>query len=228
MNKYHRIFVLAFMLIFFDICASALDVSAKQGNFSIEAFAGGGFGPEDQDTGANFGSTLGGGVGVGYEVVDNLQLRADLGLYKWKDKVAGTFRTCPNPYVGGCGNSSGTIEEKLQNMPLFIGGRYLFRVNPKVTPFVDLGASLNFQKAKQEGDLVCSGCQPFPAPFHFSESTRASNIGVVPGFGIQVMLLEHLDIGAVARYYLIGKGVGDANNLDSKFLSLGFFISYKL
>lgn len=226
MNRYSLRCAFIVILVCVNMCTLILNASAKQGDFNIEGFAGVGFGPKDQDTDANFGSTFGGGGGIGYEVVDDLQLRADFSFFKWNKKITGIFRTCPNPFVGGCGDSSGTVEEELQNIPLFLGGRYLFRVNPKVTPFIDLGISVNFLKAELDGDLICTGCQPFPAPFHLRESTRAINIGVVPGFGIQSMLLQDLNIGAVVRYYLVEKGVGDANNLEPKFLSLGFFISY--
>lgn len=181
-------------------------VFAKQGDVTVEGFVGIGTGPDDEEI--DFGTGVGGGAGFGYEVVDNLQLRADLSFFKWKsDELSLT-----DPDFGTL-----KVTEDLRNIPIFLGGRYFFPVAPRFRPFVELGVSVNLLKVKADVEL-------FGTSVSVSES--ATKIGVVPGVGVELMVTPQLGLGVDLRYYLIGKGIGDADTVKPSFFSAAAMIAY--
>jgi len=206
---------------------------AGQGELSIEGFGGGAIGPKDENFGVTFRSAFGGGAGIGYEVVENLQLRVDLGYYRWGKAGGGTVTpwTC-NQNAGFCVPNSGTVDEKLYDAPIFLGGRYFLHLNKEVSPFFELGMTANSLEAKYDGRLACvcvvpAIFPPLPPPLH-SEVSRALRFGVAPGFGVRFMIARHVDLGLSARYDLVQNGIGNAHNLHPSFLSVSFFAAYRI
>lgn len=118
------------ILAFSMVAGFVNDSLAKQGDFSIEGFVGLGIGPDDPDF--DFGTAFSGGIGVGYEVIDKLQLRADISSpYKWNDDYQG-------------------VNMELRNIPLFLGGRYFLPISTNTKLFGELGLSVNFYEAEMQ------------------------------------------------------------------------------
>jgi len=206
---------------------------AGQGEVSLEGFGGGGVGPEDGSFGVNFNSAIGGGAGIAYEVVENLQLEMDVAYYRWGKAGGGsvTAWTC-NTLIGiDCGATSGTVDEKLSDTPIFLGGRYLFHLNNMISPFLELGLTANILEAKFDGELLCNSCPrvaiccpgPPPPVTQTSETTRALRFGVAPGFGVKFVLTRHVDLGVAFRYNVVDDGVGNAHNLHPSFVTFSLF-----
>lgn len=190
--------VLISFLSFFMIISLSTSTFAKQGDTSIEGFVGIGRGPDDEEI--DFGTEIGGGVGFGYEAIDNFQLQVDISYYKWSESE-------------NVGSIVGT--EELRNIPLFLGGRLLLPVTPKIKFFGELGLSVNFLKISAK------------SPGLFSESESKTKIGVVPGIGGYYMVTPQLGLGLGLRYNIIGKGIGDADTVEPSYFSANALISYQ-
>lgn len=190
-------FILLMLLLLTGITSS--NVFAKAGDVSIEGFAGIGIGPDDPDF--DFGSTFGGGIGFGYEISDNFQLRTDVAYYKWDDTIT-------DPFLGN-------VKLTLRNIPVFLGGRYYAPLNEKVRIFGELGLGVNFYEA----EFKILGT---------SISESETKLGVIPGIGIEVMMTPRLGLGASARYHAISKGVGDFDDGETSHVSTVVLINYHL
>lgn len=184
-------------LTFFIVMSHTTQASAEQGELSVE-FAGGiSIGPGDP--GFDFGTTLTGGVGVGYMVNDDIQILGDIRHFRWEDDFnAALFRN---------------INLKLQNIPVFLGERYFVSANENVRVFVELGLSVNHYKA----EFRISGV---------SKSESEVKIGFVPGVGIKVMVTDQIGVGVNGRYYYTSDGVGGLGVGKTNSLSIAGLISY--
>lgn len=177
------------------------NVFAKQGDLYIEGFVGIGTGTDDEEI--DFGTEIGGGFGFGYEVADNFQLRTDISYYNWSEDVI---------------VSGQNANEELRNIPVFLGGRYLFSLTPDFKLFGEFGLSVNFLKIKASarGPMVW-----------FSVSESETKLGGVPGIGGYFMMTPHLGLGIGLRYHFIGKGIGDVDSVKSRFFSVEALITYQ-
>jgi hypothetical protein len=223
MKKHHWWIRFLFILILLVFVKTPPNTFAARGDVSIEGLAGVGLWPEGQ-TKTDLGSTLGFGLGFGYEIIDNLQLRTDVGYYHWNKEVTGFFRSC---FFGpGC---TTTFDEHLTNRAAFLGMRYLLRLSPRITPFIDFGIGVNFLEVEQEDDLLIAGLDVFgipPAPIHLSNGERSIRLGAIPGVGVLLSLNRRIDAGILLRYYWIQKGVGDFSEVNPSFMNIAFLISY--
>ncbi len=98
------------LLLFFFVLGLSPVASAEKGDGAVELMLGFGFGPDSSDF--EFDTTLGPGLGLGYEVADGIQLRTDVSYFKWDDE--GTDCNL----VGTCTDQA----IKLSNIPVFVGG----------------------------------------------------------------------------------------------------------
>lgn len=175
------------VLVFF-LMAITHNVSAKEGDSSMEMFVG--FveiGPTQ--VGISIVELAGRGIGVGlgygeFEKFDNLQLRVDVSIFN--------FQT-----------TTEIIDESMDNISIFLGGRYSFLATQNIRPFIEGGLSVNFLKSESNISLDTS-----LGSFSASASERETKIGVVPGIGVQFMATPDASIGIGFRYHLISKGVG--------------------
>ena len=191
------------LLLFFLVFGLPPLASAEKGDGSVELMLGFGFGPDDPDF--KFDTTFGPGIGLGYEVADNFQLRADVSYFKWDDDA-----TVCDPFLG-CLN----LSLDLENLPVFVGGRFLAPLTDDIQLFAELGLSANFMKAEMTD--VDSGAT-------ISESE--TKIGIVPGLGIEFRFSPQIGLGANVRYNLISKGVGDFDEGGTSFLSAAALVAY--
>jgi hypothetical protein len=131
----------------------------------------------------SFGTTLGLGVGVGFDLSDSLKPssgkifgRADINYFSWDESVWG-------------------ISASYTRVPIFVGGRYYIPASgSNVAVFVEAGLEFSFDK------------QEIPLPFFFgiTSSTSDLNIGITPGAGIEVPISKDgLFIGGDARWHII-------------------------
>jgi hypothetical protein len=189
------------LLTLFIMVGLVSNAFAKQGDFYLEGFVGIGTGADDEEI--DFGTEIGGGVGFGYEVVDNLQLRADISYYKWSEDAV---------VLGQNAN------EELRNIPVFLGGRYLFPITPNFKLFGELGLSVNFLKIKASA---------YGPMIWFSASESETKLGGVPGVGGYFMMTPQLGLGIGLRYHFIDKGIGDVDSVRSRFFSAEALITYQ-
>lgn len=191
------------LLLFFLVFGVASHASAAKGDGSAELMLGFGFGPDDPDF--EFGNTFAPGIGLAYEVVDNVQLRTDISYFKWDDSA----QVC-DPFTG-CADRS----LKLTNMPVFAGGRFLAPLTDHIQLFAELGLSFNFLKAKQSDAATGT-----------TVSESEMKLGLVPGLGIEFRLSPQFGLGANVRYDLIAKGVGDFKEGGTSFMSASLLAAY--
>lgn len=187
--------------LFFSLIAALPDAFGAKGDSAVELRAGYGFGPNDSDF--EFGTTFSPGIGFGTEIQDNLQLRVDASYFRWKDNED---LICEVPFP--CTPQSA----KLQNIPLFVGGRFLADLTPAIRLFAELGLSVNFLKAE-----VSALGETF--------TERDTKLGIVPGLGIEFKF-PTFGFGVDLRYYFTTKGVGDADDLGTSFLNAVAFLAF--
>lgn len=190
------------LLLFFFVFGFTPQASAEKGDGSMELMLGFGFGPDDPDF--EFDSVFGPGIGLGYEISEQAQLRADVSYFKWDD--TGTVSI---PLVGTFNRSS-----ELRNIPIFVGGRFLSPLTDYIRLFAELGLSVNFLKVEQTD------------PALGTDSESETKLGLVPGLGIEFRLAQKVSLGANVRYNLITKGVGDFDEAGTSFLSAAALVGY--
>ena len=136
--------------------------------------------------GGSFGTTLGIGAGIGFDLSDSLKPntgkifgRADINYFNWDETFWGTSLT-------------------YRRIPIFVGGRYYLPTSGgNVNVFVEAGLEFSFDK------------QDVAVPvFFFGGALKSSrsdlNLGITPGVGIEVPLSnEGLFIGGDARWHII-------------------------
>ena len=194
----------------FLLASMVPNASAKEGDVTVEGFAGIGVGPDDPDF--DFGSTFSGGIGFGYEIKDNIQIRADVSFFKWEDMIKDI------PFLGPL---TVDMDLEIRNVPVFVGARYFIPIASNARLFGELGLSMNFLKATMDFDFSAMG-----ETFSISESD--TKLGVVPGLGIEYMVTPKVGLGAGARYHIISKGVGDFEGGKTSFFSAVGLINYHL
>ncbi len=140
-------------------------------------------------TGA-FGTTLGIGAGVGFDLSDRLKPssgkiygRADINWFKWDASEFG-------------------IDVSYTKIPIFLGGRYYVPSSSSdVNVFVEAGLEFSFDKAEVAVPVFFFGGPALKA------SESALHIGITPGAGIEVPISnDGLFIGGDARYHMITDG----------------------
>jgi len=203
--------VISGLILLVVLAGFSREAHADMGTFSIEGIVGFGTGPEDDLTGIDFGTAIGGGAGAGFELIDNLQLRVDVSFFQWSEEETAVFS---DPILG---TFSATLEQELQNIVIFFGGRYFISIAPKVRPYLELGLSANL--LEEDDTISISGI----GSAGFSESE--TKIGVVPGGGVEVMVTSSLGVGAGIRYHLIGEDIGDFEGIDPSFFNVFAFAS---
>lgn len=185
------------------ILSIAVPASAQEGEFSAEFMGAIGLGPDDPDF--QLRSTFAPGVGIGYNVDEYIQLRADVSYFKWKD--AATV----------CRSGCSTFSLHLQDIPIFLGGRFFLPLDPFVAGvrlFGELGLSANLMKAEFSND---SGG---------GLSDSKLKIGIVPGIGVDFRVAPSVSIGLNGRYHVLSKGVGELKEGGTSFFSVAVLAAY--
>lgn len=179
------------------------------GRFTLEGFAILGTGAKTGDI--DFEKKISGGGGIGYEIAKNFQIRADVAALKWDgefERGGGNVGICF--IIGGlriCFTGGGPVrvKQELKNTPVFVGGRY-FLGDGSIRPYLEAGAGIN------------------PVTFTETVGTRVgvdkkTKVGVIPGAGIEFKFGKAVGLAAGARYYLVPKGVGDADDVEPSFFA---------
>lgn len=141
---------------------ASLDVSASVGTEPRGGF------------GTGWGVDLGGNVdfnriGIKVNLPENMkiQARASIGYYKWTDDGADPDRD-------------------YRRIPLDLGGRFVYTINPQLKAHGDLALEASFDKRDD-----------------FGGSETDTRVGLVPGAGITYYLNDQLTVGAEARMHVI-------------------------
>ena len=139
-----------------------------------------------------------------YEIVDNIQIRADVSFFKWEDN-----RTDTDSFLGPV---TVNVDLEIRNIPIFLGARYFIPISSNARLFGEMGLSVNFLKATAGFELSAMG-----ETFSGSISDSETKLGIVPGVGIEYMVTPKVGLGAGARYHLISKGTGGGRRENELF-----------
>jgi hypothetical protein len=135
---------------------------------------------------SGFGTTLGLGAGIGFDLTDRLKPstgklfgRADINYFSWDESMWG-------------------VTLNYTKIPIFVGGRYYVPTSgSNVDIFVEAGLEFSFDKAE-----VAVPSFFFPGVLKSSESSL--HIGITPGAGIEIPISnDGLFIGGDARWHMI-------------------------
>ncbi len=133
------------------------------------------------DPGGDFGSTLGLGVGMGFDLSDTLKPssgkifgRVDINYFNWDQTVFG-------------------VDLEFTRIPIFVGGRYYIPTHDaKIDIFVEAGLEFSFD----DEEVFVPGLG--------KASSSDLNIGLTPGIGIEVPISnDGLFVGGDARWHIV-------------------------
>ena len=184
----------------FLLCAG----NAFAAGISIDVF--GNFNSEPVD---EFGSAIGFGVGVNYDlsekVTENLAARVDFSYAKWTYDY--DFYT-------------EDVEVTMTRMPIFVGARYNAPMEP-VTVFGEAGLELSMDTIEYPtGTGTLGGVFPNWTWTYDIKTKEESdtNIGLAIGGGVAYPVNEMISLGASARYHIV----------DNAYFSGGLFASFAI
>ena len=137
---------------------------------------------------SGFGTTLGIGAGIGFDLSDSLKPssgklfgRVDINYFSWDETVFGTSLN-------------------YTRVPIFVGGRYYLPTSgSQIALFLEAGLEFSF-------DSVDAAVPVFFPPFVGALKSNSSdlNVGISPGVGIEIPISnDGLFVGADARWHLI-------------------------
>lgn len=96
---------------------------------------------------------------------------------------------------------------------------------PTLSPFIELGLTLNFLNAEGSSTVSSSLLGPMGG-VSISESKLL--VGFAPGIGLEVRAAPRVGYGFILRYYHVGKDIGNFDELDASFFSGLAFLSFNL
>ncbi len=123
-------------------------------------------------------------LGIKVNLPQNMkvQARASLGYYKWSRDFEGTDFT-------------------YRRIPLDVGGRFVYTINPMLKAHGDLAVEVSFDKGEA-----------------FGYSETETNVGLVPGVGITYFASDVVTLGADVRYHVI----------TDRYVSLGVNVGFNI
>jgi len=131
---------------------------------------------------SGFGSAIGFSIGGGYEIQDNIQVRADISSFGWKQTVSG-------------------LDAKYTRMPITVSGRKYYPLqNNLLKAYGQLGLEMSMDKVDVVIPGYTSGFFSVPAQTASASETR---LGITPGGGIEFAVTPQISVGGNVAYHII-------------------------
>lgn len=130
---------------------------------------------------SGYGSAIGFSIGGGYEIQDNMQVRADISSFSWKQSVSG-------------------IDVKYARMPITVSGRQYYPLQNNLKAYGQLGLEMSIDKSETVTPGYTSAFFSVPAQ---SASTSKTNFGITPAGGIEFAVTPQISVGGGVAYHII-------------------------